>query len=101
MVIDLDFFKKINDTFVHLGGDKVLVLAAKLLKIATRQYDFVGRIGGEEFAVFMSMSDPDSAQRIATRIRSAFAQTPFKVDGVTSTVTASIGVATMSCDTSF
>lgn len=101
MVIDLDFFKKINDTFGHLGGDKVLVHAAKLLKMATRQYDIVGRIGGEEFAVFMSMSDPDSAERIATRIRSIFAQTPFDVDGVTSTVTASIGVATMSCDTSF
>lgn len=101
MVIDLDFFKKINDTYGHLGGDKVLVHAANLLKVATRQYDIVGRIGGEEFAVFMSASETDIAKNVAQRICSILANTPFEIDGEKSTVTASIGVATMSCNTSF
>ncbi|BCO18650.1 GGDEF domain-containing protein [Alteromonas sp. KC3] len=94
LVIDLDHFKRINDTYGHLAGDHVLKHTAAILRQSTRQYDIVGRLGGEEFAVFMSEADLNVAYEVAERIRSSLAQSVTEVDGNSISVTASIGICT-------
>jgi len=93
LVIDLDYFKKINDTYGHLAGDEVLVHTAQILRRATRQYDIIGRLGGEEFAVFMTDTDASSSFEIAERIRQTIQATPTTVDDTPVAVTTSIGIS--------
>jgi len=93
LVIDLDYFKKINDTYGHLAGDEVLVHTAQILRRATRQYDIIGRLGGEEFAVFMTDTDASSSFEIAERIRQTIQATPTTVDDIPVAVTTSIGIS--------
>jgi diguanylate cyclase (GGDEF)-like protein len=69
LMIDLDFFKKINDTFGHLAGDDMLIALADLLKRETRTHDLVGRFGGEEFVVLLAGSSEGQALVAAERIR--------------------------------
>jgi diguanylate cyclase (GGDEF)-like protein len=69
LMIDLDFFKKINDTFGHLAGDDMLISLAALLKRETRTQDLVGRFGGEEFVVLLAGSTEVEALAAAERIR--------------------------------
>jgi diguanylate cyclase (GGDEF)-like protein len=69
LMIDLDFFKKINDTYGHLAGDDMLISLADLLKRETRSHDLVGRFGGEEFVVLLAGSSEDEALVAAERIR--------------------------------
>jgi diguanylate cyclase (GGDEF)-like protein len=71
MVIDLDFFKRVNDTFGHDTGDKVLRHFADMLRVESRQSDIVGRLGGEEFALLVPETSLAAAERIASRIRAA------------------------------
>jgi diguanylate cyclase (GGDEF)-like protein len=71
MVIDLDFFKRVNDTFGHDAGDKVLRCFADMLRAECRQSDIIGRLGGEEFALLAPETSLASAQHIAGRIREA------------------------------
>ena len=68
LVADLDFFKRVNDTYGHAAGDEVLRTFANLLRKATRKTDVLGRIGGEEFAAVLPEAVLDSAERIAERI---------------------------------
>ncbi len=70
LMIDIDDFKKINDRFGHIAGDKVLIFIAKLLKKALRDGDRVYRFGGEEFIILLNRTDSDGAQLVAQRLLS-------------------------------
>src|SRR5262249_3254383 len=69
LMIDIDDFKAINDSFGHLAGDTVLKDVAENLRRSIRMFDVCARFGGEEFAIIMPGSGSDSAQQIAERIR--------------------------------
>ena len=69
--LDLDDFKKVNDTLGHAAGDDVLVLVAELLGQGTRTVDFVARLGGDEFAVILPGTDQEGAARLFARIHAA------------------------------
>jgi len=94
-MLDLDRFKKINDTYGHAMGDAVLQHFAQLLRKAFRKIDLVARVGGEEFAVILPGSDLAGARPWAERLRKIVARTPLVHDGKTISMTVSIGVATM------
>ncbi len=69
IMIDLDYFKKINDTYGHETGDLVLIKLVNVLKISMRNYDILSRYGGEEFFILLSNTDGTSAMIIAERMR--------------------------------
>jgi diguanylate cyclase (GGDEF)-like protein len=93
MMMDLDFFKNINDTYGHLAGDEVLKNVSACIKETVRSYDLVARYGGEEFVVMISDSDEQTALRLAERIRTHVEDNPCIYEGRSLTVTFSIGVA--------
>ncbi|MDD3147603.1 MAG: sensor domain-containing diguanylate cyclase [Candidatus Riflebacteria bacterium] len=94
MVIDIDFFKKFNDTHGHLVGDKVLRHVAAIFKSSVReQIDTVARYGGEEFAVILPETHLDGARLFAERIRSKVEQSRVNHEGQELSVTLSIGVS--------
>ncbi len=99
-VADIDYFKRVNDTFGHLAGDLVLRELARALRNSVRDYDVVGRFGGEEFTFLLPHTDPGEAARIAERIREHVSQQVISIDdgsreGFRLRVTVSIGVATL------
>lgn len=69
LVVDIDFFKRVNDTYGHLQADKILVKLAKLLQEKVRKYDVVARFGGEEFFVMFPNTNLERARRISERLR--------------------------------
>jgi diguanylate cyclase (GGDEF)-like protein len=71
LIVDLDFFKRVNDTYGHDAGDRLLQTFAAVLRLECRQSDIVGRIGGEEFAVLLPETTVRAAQRLASRISGA------------------------------
>jgi len=71
MVIDLDYFKRVNDTYGHETGDRVLCRFADMLRAECRQSDIVGRVGGEEFTLLAPETSLEDAERIADRISAA------------------------------
>jgi diguanylate cyclase (GGDEF)-like protein len=89
LMVDVDHFKKYNDSFGHLAGDGVLTRVAAMLREATREVDFVARYGGEEFLVMLPETGMPEALEIAERIRSRIAEEPFP----SRRMTVSIGVA--------
>ena len=93
VLCDIDFFKKINDTWGHGVGDRVLVLVAGLIESGLRDDDQCCRYGGEEFALLLPATDGRDALRLAERLRQTVAQTPLVVDGGTIELTLSAGVA--------
>ncbi|MGM0598296.1 MAG: diguanylate cyclase [Candidatus Rifleibacteriota bacterium] len=94
MVMDIDFFKKFNDTYGHLVGDKVLRHVAGIFKNSIReQIDTVARYGGEEFAVILPETTLDGAQQFAERIRNTVEETTLMEEDKELSVTLSIGVA--------
>ncbi|WP_344427958.1 GGDEF domain-containing protein [Amycolatopsis minnesotensis] len=104
LMIDLDFFKKVNDTYGHLAGDDVLKSVAALVKGQTRAHDLAGRFGGEEFVVLLANSSKRESVATAERIRELVGQLVVHThtnDGspvVIDTLTASIGVASFPVD---
>ncbi len=92
--IDLDFFKKINDTYGHSAGDYVLKEFAQLVtKNFVRPRDVFARYGGEEFVLLLTNTNAKGAEAIAEQIRLSIEKTPFVFEGTTLRVTASFGVA--------
>jgi diguanylate cyclase (GGDEF)-like protein len=94
-LLDLDYFKKVNDAYGHLVGDEVLKETARRIQATTRAYDLVGRLGGEEFVVVHPDADYTQAKGIAGRIWEAIRQEPYLIEGKKIAVAASLGVATL------
>lgn len=99
LALDLDHFKKINDTRGHAAGDAVLRHFVRLAEKNLRAEDVLGRIGGEEFAVFLPGTPVEGARHIAERLRSECAQAEVLHDGAPIRFTVSIGVSTAKPDT--
>jgi len=95
LLIDLDYFKRVNDTHGHLAGDAVLREAARRITATVRSYDAVGRYGGEEFLVVASNLDHAGALELAERVRTQFKKDPMAVEGASLPVTLSVGVAAL------
>lgn len=97
-VLDIDEFKRFNDSFGHLAGDRALQLLAEALRAAVRATDLVARFGGEEFVVaFPGMDVAQAVQRVEN-LRIKLAQVPIPVDGVTHWLTMSAGVGSWPVD---
>lgn len=94
IMLDIDYFKRINDTFGHHAGDVVLTHVAKLLRSCVRPYDVCARFGGEEFVVICPGADLEGATQVAERVRQQVAETSVTVEDNTLRVTTSVGVAT-------
>jgi diguanylate cyclase (GGDEF)-like protein len=92
-LIDLDYFKKVNDTYGHAVGDEVLKTVARLFTESVRSTDLVARYGGEEFAVIMPETEMEDALTFAEQIRSLVEQTPIATDQGELQATVSIGVS--------
>jgi diguanylate cyclase (GGDEF)-like protein len=93
VMADLDFFKKVNDTYGHDAGDTVLKSFAEILKANTRQSNMCARFGGEEFLLVITHSDKEGAKIAIERIRMQFESKKFNFGNGTVTVTASFGIA--------
>lgn len=100
VMIDVDWFKSINDEFGHLGGDFTLRELASCIKSSVRREDLFARYGGEEFALVLVESSHEGAFEVAERIRERVAQTPFEFEGKQYHLTISMGVATTPGDSS-
>ncbi len=95
-VVDIDHFKRVNDTFGHLYGDEVLILVANLLRASFRSQDRIFRFGGEEFVILLRSTTLDDARRIFERFRSSVEQYQFPQVGQ---VTVSLGFVSISVET--
>lgn len=93
LMIDLDRFKVVNDTHGHRVGDAVLRLMGAMLALHTRRDEFTARIGGEEFAVVIPVTDPEEITRAAERFRQAIAGEPMDTPAGPLRITASVGAA--------
>lgn len=93
MMIDLDYFKSVNDTYGHQAGDMVLREVGKILNSTLRESDFPARYGGEEFVVILPQTREEQAWVLAERLRSQIGQTVFRFQKKRFRVTASIGIA--------
>lgn len=93
IMIDIDHFKKVNDTYGHGTGDSVLETIGELLRQETRKTDITGRIGGEEFTVLLPETPKVEALELAERIRKRLADRTFRTEDDSFNVTCSIGVA--------
>lgn len=94
LIIDADDFKRVNDRFGHDVGDQALRLIADAIRNAVRPSDLVGRLGGEEFGVFLVSADGKAADQFAERIRSAVAQISLQDNDIACPLSVSIGGAT-------
>jgi len=92
-IVDIDFFKKVNDNLGHLRGDKVLKLVSRAVQTNIRNEDFVARYGGEEFVILMPDTDEESAMAAIEKVRAAVENCPFNFAGERVTITASFGVS--------
>ncbi|MDD3669569.1 MAG: sensor domain-containing diguanylate cyclase, partial [Alphaproteobacteria bacterium] len=93
MMADIDFFKKVNDTYGHAAGDVVLKVVAQTIKSTARKSDVVARFGGEEFIVLLQQADREKALRAGERVRAAIAQLRIPVGDVEIGVTVSVGLS--------
>lgn len=93
VMFDIDYFKKINDRYGHLAGDKVIKEVAELAKNSVRQNDFIARWGGEEFIVLLKDCGLAEAKQVAEKIRSAIEAYDFDLGRDRSRLTVSLGVA--------
>ncbi len=99
LMLDIDDFKKINDTYGHLVGDAVLKRCAALISESIREIDFAGRIGGEEFGMILLDTDKAGAIMVSERICSRISQEKIRVFDENIGVTGSVGVATYPSNT--
>lgn len=94
LMLDIDYFKQVNDSYDHLVGDVVLKGFAALLKRTVRPTDVVARFGGEEFSIILTKADKERAIRVAERIRKAVEGRDFKTQEHVLQITCSLGVST-------
>lgn len=92
ILMDLDLFKEINDTHGHFIGDQVLIHFAHTIETLLRKSDLIGRVGGEEFAIFLSDTAIDDAFQLADKIRNIIANSTLNIDGKVVNYTVSLGV---------
>ena len=93
IMIDLDFFKQINDKYGHACGDMVLIKVAKLFTQSLRDVDLVARFGGEEFIIVIPETDKAGVNFVAQRIRQEIYDTPMEHNGKNFNISASLGIA--------
>jgi diguanylate cyclase (GGDEF)-like protein len=93
MILDVDDFKKINDTYGHHWGDQVLKKIAEHLRTKTRRSDYPSRYGGEEFVLILPETDVENALRVDSKVRSEIKTTTFDSKGRAFSVTVSTGVS--------
>lgn len=100
VMADLDYLRTINNTYGHLAGDTVLVGVAKIIRATVREYDWVGRFGGEEFAIILPETELDEAWTVATRVRQAIEAASFEIATADTPISAtmSFGVACFPLD---
>ena len=89
---DIDYFKRVNDTYGHRAGDRLLQIVAGILSGNTRAEDFLARIGGEEFVMLLPSTEPESALRIANKLRQKVENTQFHHQGTPENITISCGI---------
>lgn len=89
IMLDIDHFKLINDTYGHLVGDQILIQIAQILNSYTRTTDFIGRWGGEEFLIICPNSDIIQTQKVAIKLKKQFEESRFEID---KQITSSFGV---------
>ncbi|QSX37846.1 GGDEF domain-containing protein [Shewanella sedimentimangrovi] len=94
LLVDLDHFKRVNDTYGHHIGDLALKHCAEVMKASLRPFDMIGRLGGEEFVVFLGNTDSQDARVIAERIRAQIQSLPLQTPGREIALSVSIGVST-------
>jgi diguanylate cyclase (GGDEF)-like protein len=94
LLIDIDFFKKINDTYGHPAGDEVLREVAGVIRETIRNVDIPARYGGEEFAALLPGTNHEGALKMAERLRETIAERRFRIEGKELRVSVSIGAAT-------
>ena len=94
LVIDADHFKKINDEYGHMQGDEALKVIARAIQSAVRSRDWVGRLGGEEFGVFLPGASTRSAEEIAERVRTSVSSVAFSPKGKKVPLSVSVGCTT-------
>jgi diguanylate cyclase (GGDEF)-like protein len=95
LILDLDHFKQVNDTFGHVAGDAALKHVALVLLRTLRDADVAARIGGEEFALWLPDTPAAAGLEVAERVRAAVGGTPLPWQGRPIALTCSIGLATM------
>ncbi len=95
ILLDLDFFKTVNDVLGHVAGDQVLKEIAALMRETVREVDSIGRYGGEEFAVVLPHTDLEQAQTLAERLRAIIEQHAFDLEDGQVRMTASMGIASL------
>lgn len=95
VMLDLDHFKSINDTYGHASGDAVLVNAVRTINDSIRRHDILGRLGGEEFCILLPETDPGGAVEAADKVRRQLAAISIDSDHGPLQVTASFGVANL------
>jgi diguanylate cyclase (GGDEF)-like protein len=95
IMLDLDHFKRVNDTYGHAMGDRVLSEAAIMIRDNLRAIDIIGRYGGEEFVILLPETDIFQAEQIAERIRNSTTQRPFGTSEQPVFVSISLGVASL------
>ncbi|MDR3248352.1 MAG: GGDEF domain-containing protein [Treponema sp.] len=93
VMMDIDHFKKFNDTWGHLAGDEALRFVVNVVSSTLRKNDFLGRYGGEEFVFFFGGADQGTSVAIAERIRETIASNPINLENGPVSITASFGVA--------
>jgi diguanylate cyclase (GGDEF)-like protein len=97
LMLDIDHFKRVNDTYGHPSGDKVICQVTDICRHMSREIDVVARLGGEEFAVFLPGSDSQQAVAVAERIRSRVESTAVQsLNDQAIHFTVSLGVAELS-----
>ena len=92
VILDIDHFKRINDTYGHNAGDKALKLVAQLMTTYVRQSDYVFRIGGEEFVLLLTSTAQDNAAKLVEKMRAGIAASSFHFKGEPVTLTLSAGI---------
>lgn len=92
-IVDIDFFKKVNDVHGHNAGDKVLIEFSRCIELMLREEDTLFRYGGEEFLIVFPNTSAEAAKAVCERLRLAVENNPIEVDQVSINITASMGIS--------